>query len=587
MRAPENVTRYLGAIGTSVDSVTRARAADRQRAASLGVASGAGRSARAASRAAHGRRGGYPFTLGVASGNPTPDSVVLWTRLAPEPLSPDPERPGGMPPAVVPVRWEIADDPAMRRVVRHGTVDAEPEFAHSLHIECTGLEPARDYWYRFIAGGEASLTGRTRTAPARGAPLGRLRFGFCSCANYEFGYFSAYRHLAAETPDLVLFLGDYIYEYASRSAKRVRDHSDGVEATDLRTYRNRHAQYKTDPDLQPLHAAAPCLATWDDHEVQNDYADRWSQDFADPTAFLARRAAAYRAFWEHMPLPRSALPKGPDATIYGRFDFGDLASFFVVDSRQYRSRLACDRAREAAPSSWSTRPARNASIPARSYLGMAQEAWLYEQFRQSATGPARWNVLAQQQLMAEFKERTDNGEIAHWSDDWNGYPAARQSLLQQIRDTSLPNPVVISGDIHSFWANDLKVDFDDSRAPVIAAEFVGSSITATPPPYGKFVAWVAENPHVHFFESRKRGYVSVDLTPQRMEVAFRAVPGARPGRRCRDPAALRRRGRTAGATPRLMRPDRSPHPIGAVAASSQRAVSGSTSGAITSRTRAW
>ena len=487
------------------------------------VASGAGR-ARAAA--------GYPFTLGVASGNPAPDGVVLWTRLAPEPLSPDPERPGGMAPLVVPVRWEIADDPAMRRVVQQGDADAAPEYAHSVHIECKGLEPGRDYWYRFTAAGEASLTGHTRTAPARGAPLGRLRFGFCSCANYEWGYFSAYRHLAAEAPDLVLFLGDYIYEYASRSDKRVRDHSDGVEATDLRTYRNRHAQYKTDPDLQLLHAAAPCLATWDDHEVQNDYADRWSQDYADPTAFLARRAAAYRAFWEHMPLPRSAMPKGPDAAIYGRFDFGDLASFLVVDGRQYRSRLACDSGPRGGGKQLVDRACPERLDPARSYLGMAQEAWLYEQFRQSATRrPAHWNILAQEQLMAEFKERADNGEIAHWSDDWNGFPAARQRLLQQVHDTSLPNPVVIGGDIHSFWANDLKIDFDDPAAPVVASEFVGSSITATPPPYAKFAAWAAENPHVHFFESRKRGYVSVDLAPARMEVAFRAVS------RVRDPVA--------------------------------------------------
>ena len=490
------------------------------------VASGAGH-ARAAA--------GYPFTLGVASGNPAPDGVVLWTRLAPEPLSPDPERPGGMAPLVVPVRWEIADDPAMRRVVQQGDADAAPEFAHSVHIECKGLEPGRDYWYRFTAAGEASLTGHTRTAPALGAPLGRLRFGFCSCANYEWGYFSAYRHLAAEAPDLVLFLGDYIYEYASRSDKRVRDHSDGVEATDLRTYRNRHAQYKTDPDLQLLHAAAPCLATWDDHEVQNDYADRWSQDYADPTAFLARRAAAYRAFWEHMPLPRSAMPKGPDATIYGRFDFGDLASFLVVDGRQYRSRLACDSGPRGGGKQLVDTACPERLDPARSYLGMAQEAWLYEQFR---THPARWNILAQQQLMAEFKERTDNGDIAHWSDDWSGYPAARQRLLQQIHDTSLPNPVVIGGDIHSFWANDLKIDFDDPAAPVVASEFVGSSITAPPPPYAKFAAWAAENPHVHFFESRKRGYVSVDLTPARMEVAFRAI--SRASDPVADVATLRR-----------------------------------------------
>src|SRR5262245_47061801 len=218
---------------------------------------------------------GNPFTLGVASGSPGPDSVILWTRLAPEPLSPDPNRPGGMPPDPVPVRWEMAFDEGLTQVAAHGEAIAMPENAHSLHIECTGLQPARDYWYRLITGGEASPIGRTRTAPARGAALDRLRFGFCSCANYELGYFAAYRHLAEQHPDLVVFLGDYIYEFVRQSPKKVRTHSDGVEANDLRTYRNRYAQYRTDPDLQKLHAAAACLMTWSDHEVQNDYADRW------------------------------------------------------------------------------------------------------------------------------------------------------------------------------------------------------------------------------------------------------------------------------------------------------------------------
>jgi len=233
-----------------------------------------------------------------------------------------------------------------------------------------------------------------------------------------------------------------------------------------------------------------------------------------------------------MPLPLSALPKGPDATIYSRCDFGDLASFYVVDSRQYRSRLACDSGPRGGAKQLVDATCPERLDPARSYLGMAQEAWLYGQFRtRQSPGPARWNILAQQQLMAEFKERLDNGEISYWSDDWNGYPAARQRLLQQMRDTSLPNPVVIGGDIHSFWANDLKLDFDDPAAPVVASEFVGSSITSNPPPYAKFAAWVAENPHIHFFESRKRGYVSVDLSPQQIAVTFRAID------QVRDPAA--------------------------------------------------
>ncbi|MGD9617894.1 MAG: alkaline phosphatase [Alphaproteobacteria bacterium] len=468
-----------------------------------------------------------PFALGVASGHPGPDGAVLWTRLAPEPLSPDPERPGGMPPDIVPVDWEVAADPRMQQIVRHGTEPADPDFAHSVHVECNGLEPGREYWYRFMAGGEASPIGMLRTAPAPGAPLSRLRFGFASCANYELGYFSAYRHLAAENPDLVLFLGDYIYEYA-RHPPKVRDHSDGAEAADLRTYRNRHAQYKTDPDLRALHGSVACLATWDDHEVQNDYADDRAQTFDDPLAFLTRRAAAYQAFWEHMPLPLWARPRGPGMTIFGRHDFGGLATFLVLDGRQYRSPLACD-----GPPRGGARPLLDAECaerldPRRSFLGKAQEAWLYREFR---TAPARWTILAQPQLMAEFKERLPGGEISYWSDDWNGYPAARRRLLDQIAETRLANPVVLGGDIHSFWANELKPDFDDPQAAIVATEFITSSVTSKGPSHEQFAAWAADNPHVRFFDSRKRGYASAELSPERLEVAFRAVDDVR------DPAS--------------------------------------------------
>jgi alkaline phosphatase D len=465
-----------------------------------------------------------PFALGVASGCPQPDGAVLWTRLAPEPLSPDPRRPGGMLPDSVPVAWQVAADPDMRRIVRQGAEMAGPDLAHAVHVECRGLEPDRDYWYRFVAGDAASPIGRLRTAPAAGAPLSRLRFGFVSCANYELGYFAAYRHLAAENPDLVLFLGDYIYEYFRKTPDKVRAHSDGVEATDLRTYRNRHAQYKTDPDLRALHAAAPCLAIWDDHEVQNDYADDRSSTFDDPIAFLARRAAAYQAFYEHMPLPRWARPRGPDMTIFGRFDFGDLATFLLLDGRQYRSPLACDR-----PPRGGAKPLVDAECPERldrrrSNLGKAQEAWLYREFERA---PARWNLIAQQQLMAEFRQHFPSGEIFHWSEDWNGYPAARQRLLEQLAVTRLGNPVVLGGDIHSFWANDLKRDFDDPAAPVVAAEFVGTSVTSHGPPHEKFLAWIADNPHVRFFDSRKRGYVSAELRRDRLEVAFQALDDVR------------------------------------------------------------
>jgi len=462
----------------------------------------------------------YPFPFGVASGNPTPDGIVLWTRLAPDPLSPDPERPGGMPPDAVPVCWEIAADPGMKRLVKSGTENAEAAHAHSLHIECSGLEAGHDYWYRFIAGGAASPTGFFRTAPAKGSTAKKLHFGFVSCAHYELGYFSAYRHLADEAPDLVLFLGDYIYEYVSKSPRKVRMHSDGVDAADLRTYRNRYAQYRTDADLQRLHATAPCLMTWDDHEVQNDYSDRWSQTFDDPQTFLARRAAAYRAYWEHMPLPRSAMPRGPDATIYGRHDFGDLASFLVVDNRQYRSRLACDGPPKGGGKQVTDEACPERLEPQRSVYGAAQEAWLYDQFRHPS---GRWTLLAQQQLMAELKERLGDGKISHWTEDWNGFPAARRRLLQAVADSGTPNPVVLGGDIHSFWASDLKIDFDDPKAPTVATEFVGTSVTSPGPPYGRFSRWLPDNPHIQFFDSRRRGYASAKLRPDRMEVAFRAI----------------------------------------------------------------
>jgi len=243
-------------------------------------------------------RAGDPFSLGVASGAPRPDGFVLWTRLAPDPLSSNPETPGGMSGGDATISYEIATDDAMRDVVRRGEATAERAFGYSVHVDVAGMQPGRPYWYRFTSGAAASRVGRAITLPAPGSPLGKLRFGFVSCSNYEHGYFSAYRHLADENPEAVLFLGDYIYEgiYESIEENRpaVRRHSDGIEAATLPTYRNRYAQYRLDADLQRLHAEVPSLVTWDDHEVQNDYADRWSEYFDDPAQFLLRRAAAIR-----------------------------------------------------------------------------------------------------------------------------------------------------------------------------------------------------------------------------------------------------------------------------------------------------
>lgn len=474
--------------------------------------------------AAETARGGDPFSLGVASGAPRPDGFVLWTRLAPNPLSSDPATPGGMSGGDVAVGYEIATDPAMHDVVAHGEAMAERAFAYSVHLDVRGLQPGRPYWYRFTRGDAVSRIGRAATLPAPGAAIDKLRFGFVSCANYEHGYFSAYRHLADENPEFVLFLGDYIYEYIEERRPIVRRHSDGIEAATLPTYRNRYAQYRLDPDLQRLHAEAPALMTWDDHEVQNDYADKWSEYFVDPEIFLLRRAAAYRAFYEHMPVrPILSQPQGPAMRIYDRFTFGDLVEISMIDGRQYRSREAC----YAPPNKGGTHLETDADCPerreaGRTMLGFAQEAWLHSGLARSQ---AQWNLIAQDVLMAQFRIKKDNVD-AFSTDDWDGYPANRERLLRRIREARVPNPVVVGGDAHSFLANDLRLDFNDLSAPIIATEFVGTSISAVGPPYDPIARALPDNPHVHFFESRRRGYVAVDLDRLQMRVRMRAVSDA-------------------------------------------------------------
>jgi alkaline phosphatase D len=467
---------------------------------------------------------GNPFCLGIASGSPRPDGFVLWTRLAPDPLSTNPETPGGMSGGDVAVRYEIAADAAMSNVVRHGTAAAEQAFGYSVHLDVAGLQPGRPYWYRFLSGDATSAVGRASTLPAPGSALDHLRFGYVSCANYEHGYFSAYRHLTEEDPEFVLFLGDYIYETIEENRPIVRRHSDGVEAATLPTYRNRYAQYRLDPDLQRLHAQVPSIVTWDDHEVQNDYADKWGEYFDDPAQFLIRRAAAYQAFYEHMPVrPILSHPNGPLMRVYDRFSFGDLIEVSVIDGRQYRSREAC----YGPPNKGGGHLESNASCPerldaGRTMMGFDQEAWLYSALSHTK---AQWNLIAQDVLMAQLREKQD-GIDAFWTDDWDGYPANRARLLKRIHDAKVSNPVVVSGDIHSFFANDLRLDADDLSSPIVATEFVGTSIASYGPPYDLIAQALPNNPHVHFFESRRRGYVVADLERAHMQVRMRVVSDA-------------------------------------------------------------
>ncbi len=459
---------------------------------------------------------GDPFSLGVASGDPLSDGVVLWTRLAPEPLAGDGR--GGMPEErKVPVRFEVASDERFRDVVRRGRTFATPELGHSVHVEVEGLAPGREYFYRFKAGRETSPVGRTKTAPAPGRKLSELTFAFASCQQFEHGYFTAYKHLAEEDLDLVVHLGDYIYEYGTdvylSKTGNVRHHI-GDETDRLAEYRQRHSQYRTDADLQAAHAAFPWVVTTDDHEVENNYADEISERNSDPRLFLLRRADAYQAYYEHMPLRRSSLPSGPDMRLYRRLTYGDLASFNVLDTRQYRD--------DQAAGDGTKPPNPEQQDPSRTLTGATQERWLLDGLTGSS---ARWNVLAQQVFFAQ--RDFDPGDAQRFSmDTWDGYVGSRQRLLDAFEQRSVRNPIVLTGDVHANWACNLLSDFDDPESEVVGTEFVGTSITSGgngSDLRADTAEVLAENPHIKFFNDL-RGYVRCRLTRSEWRSDYRVVP---------------------------------------------------------------
>ena len=452
----------------------------------------------------------YPFTLGVASGYPTAGGIALWTRLAPDPLEG-----GGMPPEAVEVRWEVAEDEAFRKVVRKGAAPAMPANAHAVHVEADGLAPAREYFYRFLAAGEASPVGRTRTAPEPGRGDERMKLALASCQQYEQGYYVAHRHLAAEDVDLVLFVGDYIYE-STWGRQHVRKHHKS-EPHDLAGYRDRYALYKTDADLQKSHAAAPWVVTWDDHEVDNDYADDRSEDL-DPK-FLLRRAAAYKAFYEHMPLRRSVLLAGGAMRIYGRLDWGSLASFHVLDDRQHRSHQACPRPLRGG-SNLVTDACTERLDRGLTMLGHAQERWLDEGLGASRSA---WNFIVQQTLFSPAARRNASGDLVRWTDGWDGYPAARERLVRSIVERRASNPVIVGGDLHAAFAARVHARPEDPESAPVASEIVTTSITSQ----GFGASWtknlLAHNPHIRYAEGETRGYVMLDLERGRLAARHRGV----------------------------------------------------------------
>ncbi|MCL9758360.1 alkaline phosphatase D family protein [Frankia sp. AiPa1] len=470
------------------------------------------------------------FGLGVASGDPLPDGVILWTRLAPKPT-----QGGGMPPRDVPVDWQIATDQQFRSVVRAGTQTAQAAFAHSVHVDVRGLEPGRDYYYRFRAGTVLSPVGRTRTAaaPADGgadAATGSLSFALVSCQDFQNGYWPAFDAIAADRPDLVVHVGDYIYEYDPDSHFPDRRHTTpqtpGLDQLQtLADYRNRYGQYKADPALQAAHLAAPWVVTWDDHEVENNYAGLVDEpgdtgpEHQDPARFARQRAAAYQAYYEHMPIRVQLDPGSPDLRIYRRLTFGSLATFNVMDTRQYRTPTPGNIASAIGPAELG-RTNTNGTM-----AGAEQERWLRAGLDASRT---RWNLIAQQTMMAQLDGQlpAGYGEILTNLDQNDGYRPYRRRVLAGVRDSRVRNPLVLSGDLHCAWVNDLRVDFDQPETPAVAAEFVCTSISsAFFLVNDEFVRAnnARYNPHVRYFRGDRRGYTRFRLTPTECRADQRIV----------------------------------------------------------------
>lgn len=458
----------------------------------------------------------YPFALGVASGDPAPDGFVIWTKIAPKPL----EHGGGMPKKPVQVDWAIADDPQMRQVVQKSTATAYPELGHAVHVEADGLEPGRDYFYQFTIGDERSRIGRAKTLPPAGSPVAQVRFAAAGCQRYDDGFFTAWRRIAEERFDFVFHYGDYIYEYrVVRPGERPLPvprvmPGEPDEIYTLDDYRHRYALYKLDVDLQAAHAACPFVVSYDDHEVANNWANDIAEHPVPAELFLLRRAAAFQAWYEHMPVRRAQMPRGPDIIAYRRFTVGNLVTMNVLDTRLYRSDQPCgDGIRVGC---------KEALEPGRTMLGDTQERWLYDGFKNP---PGRWNVLAQQVMMMRNDRDPDPNVTALSMDKWDGGAAARDRLFAAAEDSKLANMIVLTGDIHQNWAGELKKDFSDEKSATLGVEFVGTSISTAGDGFDindNFRALLAQSPHLKFFNSQ-RGYVRHVVTPERWQADYQVL----------------------------------------------------------------
>lgn len=462
-----------------------------------------------------------PFTLGVASGSPRSDSVILWTRLAVDPL-----QGGGMPAGDVVVGFRVWEDAERRKLLREGTVIAPEADAHSVHLKLEGLRPGREYWYAFTLGDFESPLGRTRTTSP---DADNVRLALASCQSWQSGLYAAHADIAAWAPDCVIHVGDYIYEggigtIGSRTVSKpgetlsfrtVRLHNS-AEIVTLWDYRNRYALYKSDPALQAAHAAAPWIVAMDDHELDNNWAGDMPQDPWAQTAieFRVRKIAAFKAWYEHMPVERPPLIEGMSASLAMNdvFRFGST-QVHLLDTRQYRSDQVCG---EGFPGQAPCKQHENAN---RTLLGGVQEQWLKRELRASS---ARYNVLASQIWLSPWRFDAGGDAPEVNMDAWDGYPAARQRLIETLAD-GVANPVIMSGDWHCAAAMTLhERPFDPSSRP-IAHEFAGTSISSD-------CGWMREmedsktsNPHAHYLNARKRGYCRFEVGTKQWVTTYRVV----------------------------------------------------------------
>ena len=451
-----------------------------------------------------------PFALGVASGRPRASSVVLWTRL----LFSEADRAVGT--EALRVKVELFADAALKHRVQKTEVMTDETRGHSVHAHLQKLQPSTHYWYRFTQGDAFSAVGHTCTAPALNAEVQKLSIALASCQHYEQGQFMAHTEIAQQKLDFVLFMGDYIYE-SSNPQYALRKHL-GDEPKTLAQYRERYEQYKRDPHLQAAHAAHPWVLMWDDHEVVNDYANDQDRNYTDPQQFLLRRAAAYQAYFEHQPVLLSPDTQNPaNMQLYDQLSWGKLADLWTLDCRQYRSAQACrDPVRGGGRM---VMQCDELNDPARTMLGATQERWLTDSLSQSKR---QWQLVAQATQISPTNVPAPVGR-SYWSDAWDGYPEARKRLLQTVVDAKLNNVVTLGGDVHCNVAANLRLEPNNPLSPIVASEFVTTSITSRGLGDKPAAVIRESNADLLHYRSDERGYSLITVTPKEVRCDFRTT----------------------------------------------------------------